>query len=239
MAEPLSDSIRIDEIVITGTRSESDARHLSQTVNVIGRGAIEEQNRLSVMPLLAEQVPGMFITSRSILGYGISGGAAGNISMRGLSGSSALIENDYGNTNGAISLFYNWGDHWINDGHMPGDSTLFHFTSNDDMYGASAWQSAELFEGNRVTIGLDFFSYGGQARNDSVNGKRFVIADKHEYEQAGMAFHLPAQAELKLSATKGFRYPTMKEMYMFPPKNPDLEPESMWNYELAQPHFLC
>ena len=51
--------------------------------------------------------------------------------------------------------------------------------------------------------------------------------------QAGLSFHLPGSIELKASAGKGFRYPTIREMYMFPPKNPDLRPESMWNYELA------
>ena len=39
--------------------------------------------------------------------------------------------------------------------------------------------------------------------------------------------------ELKASASKGFRYPILREMYMFPPQNPDLKPESMWNYEIA------
>ena len=38
---------------------------------------------------------------------------------------------------------------------------------------------------------------------------------------------------MKASASKGFRYPILREMYMFPPQNPDLQPESMWNYELA------
>lgn len=51
--------------------------------------------------------------------------------------------------------------------------------------------------------------------------------------QAGLAFHLPNAVELKASASKGFRYPILREMYMFPPQNPDLQPESMWNYELA------
>src|SRR5699024_11375352 len=51
--------------------------------------------------------------------------------------------------------------------------------------------------------------------------------------QAGLAFHLPHAIELKASASKGFRYPILREMYMFPPQNPDLQPESMWNYEIA------
>lgn len=51
--------------------------------------------------------------------------------------------------------------------------------------------------------------------------------------QAGLSFHLPHAIELKASASKGFRYPTIREMYMFPPQNPDLKPERMWNYEIA------
>ena len=51
--------------------------------------------------------------------------------------------------------------------------------------------------------------------------------------QAGLAFHLPHDAELKVSTSKGFRYPILREMYMFPPQNPNLKPESMWNYEIA------
>ena len=34
-------------------------------------------------------------------------------------------------------------------------------------------------------------------------------------------------------ASKGFRYPTIREMYMFRPANPDLKPERLWSYELS------
>ena len=39
--------------------------------------------------------------------------------------------------------------------------------------------------------------------------------------------------EIKLMASKGFRNPTMKEMYLYPPSNEELEPERMWTYELS------
>ena len=51
--------------------------------------------------------------------------------------------------------------------------------------------------------------------------------------QAGLAFHMPGRGELKVMASKGFRNPTIREMYMFPPQNPDLEPERLWSYELS------
>lgn len=39
--------------------------------------------------------------------------------------------------------------------------------------------------------------------------------------------------ELKATVAKGFRNPTLREMYMFPPQNPDLQPERVVNYEIA------
>ena len=433
----------IQEVVITGTRAATDVRHLSQTVNVVDRAAIEETNRTSLLPLLTEQVPGLFITQRGYAGYGVSGGAAGNISMRGMSGSAArmlilidghpnyagiyghpiadsyqslmtervevlrgpasllygsdamagvinivtkkpqdgthayvhagygsfntaesefsvntrqgklsavasgsynrtdghrdrmnfeqfggyakigydisknwnasanvditrfkasqpgsvdnpyfdsdqditrgttalVIDNNYDKTSGTVSLFYNWGEHWINDGYGPNDPDAskrnprpFRFISHDKMWGASAWQSASLFEGNRLTLGVDYYIYGGKANNHFVEGEQagsdVLQVDAKEGEiagyaemrqmigdwltlnaglrvdhhskagtelvpQAGAAFHLPANAEVKLSAGKGFRYPIIREMYMYPPKNDALKAESLWNYELA------
>lgn len=172
---------------------------------------------------------------------------------------------------------HNWGDHWINDGYTanPDDKNNpkpYRFDSHDDMMGISWYQSAQLFTGNRLTAGVDYYRFGGKAQNRYVegerNGEREHIVDKVQHEiagyidfrqdishwltldagiridhhshigtewipQAGLSFHLPGSIELKASAGKGFRYPTIREMYMFPPKNPDLRPESMWNYELA------
>ena len=438
----LIDAIQIHEVVVTGTRNETDIRHLPMTISVIDRKQIEQSMQPSILPILTQQVPGLFITARGIMGYGVSGGAAGGMSLRGIGsgsgrlmvlidghpqymglmghpiadayqslmaervevlrgpasvlyGSNAMggvinivtrqlheegvktnlnlgygsfntlqsevtnrirkggftslisgsynrtdghrrnmgfeqyggyaklgyefspywnirgdvnvthfnasqpgevtdpmidadqsitrgmtsvaVENRYERTSGAVSFFYNWGDHWINDGYTanPDDKNNpkpYRFDSHDDMMGISWYQSAQLFTGNRLTAGVDYYRFGGKAQNRYVegerNGEREHLVDKVQHEiagyidfrqdishwltldagiridhhshigtewipQAGLSFHLPGSIELKASAGKGFRYPTIREMYMFPPKNPDLRPESMWNYELA------
>lgn len=433
-------TLTIDEVVVTGTRHQTDVRHLSQTVSVVNRNKLERAMQPSLLPVLTEQIPGLFVTSRGVMGYGVSGGAAGGISLRGLSGGNArlmvlidghpqyagifghpiadayqtlladrvevlrgpasvlygsnamggvinivtrrmhedgvrtnlhagygsygtleteltnrirkgsfssvisgsynrtdghrddmsfeqyggyaklgyeltdawsvggdvnvthfnasypgpvsaplldgdqritrgmtsfALENDYGKTSGALSFFYNWGDHWINDGYTPSageEPQDDRFNSTDNMMGLSLYQSTRFFKGNRITFGFDWFRYGGHAWSEYVSGENAGtssdIVDKHEDEvagymdfrkdfgrwltlnaglridhhsrvgtewvpQAGLAFHLPHAIELKASASKGFRYPILREMYMFPPQNPDLQPESMWNYELA------
>ena len=430
----------LSEVVVTGTRNETDIRHLPMTVSVVDRPLIEYSNVPSLLPVLTEQVPGLFITSRGIMGYGVSDGAAGTISMRGLSGGSGqvmvlidghpqymgmfghpisdayqslmaervevlrgpasvlygsnamggvvnivtrrmqqdgvrtdinagygswntvqteltnrvrykdfssivsasynrtdghradmgfeqyggyaklgydfsphwrvradvnvthfnasnpgtvsdpltdaeqsvtrgmtslAVENEYEGTSGALSVFYNWGDHHINDGYsvLAGESPLdYRFNSHDDMMGISAYQSVRMFRGNRLTVGVDWYRFGGSAWNQYVAGERrgeredIVNIAQHEVAgyvdfrqnvgtwltldagiridhhshigvewvpQAGLSFHLPLFMELKASVSKGFRYPTIREMYMFPPQNPDLMPERMWTYELS------
>lgn len=81
----------LDEVVVTGTRNETDAAQLPATVSVIDRKQIEQANTPSLLPILTEQVPGLFVSSRGIMGYGVSGGAAGEINLRGISGSSGRL----------------------------------------------------------------------------------------------------------------------------------------------------
>jgi iron complex outermembrane receptor protein len=54
--------------------------------------------------------------------------------------------------------------------------------------------------------------------------------------QAGIVIRPIETGEVKAMAGKGFRHPTMREMYLYPPSNTDLEPERLWNYELSWRH---
>lgn len=432
--------VTIEEVVVTGTRNETDVRHLPMTVSVVNREQIEYRNDPSLLPLLTEYIPGLFTTSRGLMGYGVSGGAAGGMSLRGIGGvpqeglpttgmlvlidghpqymglmghpisdayqsllaervevlrgpasvlygsnamggvinivtrkmqqdgirthanvgygsyntlqsevtnrvrkgrftsivsgsynrtdghrkdmefeqyggyakfgyeisdawnvwadvnlthfdasnpgeiSNPLLDNDqritrgmtsfalannYAKTSGTLSFFYNWGKHWINDGYnLGGDPLDYRFHSRDLMLGVSWYQSVQLFEGNRLTVGFDYFHFGGEAWNKTLAGERDTQADKTQDDvagyidfrqnlgdwltfdvglrvdhhsqvgtewvpQVGFSFHLPENSEVKLMASKGFRYPKIREMYMFRPANPDLKPERLWSYELS------
>ena len=80
-------TLTTDEVVVTGTRNETDIRHLPMTISVVDRKQLESNYQPSVLPTLTEQVPGFFTTSRGIMGYGVSTGAAGGMSLRGVGGS--------------------------------------------------------------------------------------------------------------------------------------------------------
>ena len=90
-AESLNDSLSLQEVVVTGTRHAADVRHLPMTVTVIDRKTLTEQHQTSVLPTVMQQVPGLLVTSRSLVGYGVSTGAAGGISLRGLAGGSGQM----------------------------------------------------------------------------------------------------------------------------------------------------
>ena len=74
----------LDNVVVTGTRNTADVRHLPMNISVVGREKLTENQRNNVLPTLSEQVPGLFVTARSIMGYAVSDGAAGGISLRGI-----------------------------------------------------------------------------------------------------------------------------------------------------------
>ena len=441
-AQP-TDSLLLQEVVVTGTRNATDVRHLPMTVTVINREQLTEQHQPSVLPTAMQQVPGLFVTSRSIMGYGVSTGAAGGINMRGISGGagqllvlidghpqyqgiyghpisdsyqtlmaervevlrgpasvlygsnamggvmnivtrqsrqdgvnthlnlgagsfgtiqteasnqvrsgrfsstiaaqynrtdnhrprmgfeqycgyvkmgyditdhwnayvdanvthfnasypgatdkpmyeadqwitrgvvSTAVENHYNKTNGALSFYSNFGHHKIDDGTTdPTKPTARYFRSKDALTGVSWYQSAQLFDGNRVTVGFDYqHIYGhayytsketgevmdtpnkqsGESDRDEVAvyadlrqdltswftvdaGIRFdhhSIVGTEWVPQAGIVVRPLSTAEVKAMVSKGFRNPTMREMYLYPPSNTDLEPERLWNYELSWRH---
>lgn len=74
--------------VVTGTRVAMDKDRVPAPVSVVSRERIECSDESALMPSLMEEVPGLFVTSRGVTGYGVSNGAAGGISLRGFSAGS-------------------------------------------------------------------------------------------------------------------------------------------------------
>ena len=440
-----ADSLALEEVVVTGTRNAVDVRHLPMTVSVIGRETLTEQHQTSILPTVMQQVPGLFVTSRSMMGYGVSTGAAGGINLRGITGGagqllvlidghpqyqgiyghpiadsyqtmmadrvevlrgpasvlygsnamggvinivtrsmhqdgvktsfnvgagsygtiqteasnqirsgrfsstvaaqygrtdnhrprmgfeqyggylklgydinshwntyidadithfnasypgaessplydadqwitrgvvSAALENHYNRTSGALSVYSNFGRHKIDDGTAdPSKPTQRYFRSKDALTGVSWYQSAQFFDGNRVTVGVDYMHiygkayYTSKATDEELNtpnkqsGKSYrneiagyvdirqdllpwltvdagIRVDHHSITgtewipQAGVVVRPIETGEVKAMVSKGFRNPTMREMYLYPPSNTDLEPERLWNYELSWRHRL-
>ncbi|MEA4948458.1 MAG: TonB-dependent receptor [Petrimonas sp.] len=74
---------------------------------------------------------------------------------------------------------------------------------------------------NRLTLNA-----GIRLDNHEKNGSEWI-------PQFGLSFAPAASTVVKAIISKGFRNPTIREMYMFPPQNPDLLPERLMNYEVS------
>lgn len=188
--------------------------------------------------------------------------------LRGVA--SAVIENEYKNTSGAVKFYYNFGSHYINNGYPRNSSSIkSYFHSKDQMLGFSANQSYSLFDGNKTTVGFDFLQFGGNAWNELPDFEDIPLVDIHLNNYAGYiniqqsvldkkltmnagirldhhdkngsewipqfgVSYLPTQnTTIKGIVSKGFRNPTIREMYMFQPKNSNLKPEQLMNYEIS------
>lgn len=79
-------AINLDEVVVTATKTRVNRSQVPLTVSVVTREAIESSSESALLPVLSETIPGLFVTERGITGFGVSAGAAGQISLRGIGG---------------------------------------------------------------------------------------------------------------------------------------------------------
>lgn len=77
----------IEEVVVTTSHHPIEPRLSALGAVVIDQKQLKESHRSSLLMTLAEQVPGLFVTQRGVMGCGVSTGAAGGISLRGVGGS--------------------------------------------------------------------------------------------------------------------------------------------------------
>lgn len=82
----LKDTVNIDEVVITGSRTYVNRINVPLTVSVVSKEKIEFSSESALLPVLSEQVPGLFVTERGITGFGVATGSAGQIMLRGIGG---------------------------------------------------------------------------------------------------------------------------------------------------------
>lgn len=85
-----ADSVmRLDEVVVTGTNRGVETRLLPYTVSVVGNERLESAGQTQVLSAISGMVPSLFVSERSIFGFGVSNGGSGHIKLRGVGGDRA------------------------------------------------------------------------------------------------------------------------------------------------------
>jgi len=78
-----------EQVVITANKTERERASVPMNITIISPEIITESHESNILPIISGEVPGLFITERGIAGFGLAGGSAGKISIRGVGGSDA------------------------------------------------------------------------------------------------------------------------------------------------------
>lgn len=79
----------LNEVVVTGTNNSVPRRLLPYTVSVVSNRQLEATGQTQVLSAISGMVPSLFVSQRSIFGFGVSNGGAGHIKLRGVGGDRA------------------------------------------------------------------------------------------------------------------------------------------------------
>ena len=81
----------LKEIVVVESAAKAPVPLLPLDVKIIGSETIDSSTETNLLPVLQNRIPGMFVTERGLGGYGVSGGAAGSVSIRGVGGGNKVL----------------------------------------------------------------------------------------------------------------------------------------------------
>lgn len=79
----------LDEVVVTGTNAGVPQKLLPYTVSVVDSRQLEATGQTQVLSAVSGMVPSLFVSQRSIFGFGVSNGGSGHIKLRGVGGDRA------------------------------------------------------------------------------------------------------------------------------------------------------
>lgn len=90
-SEPDDTTRVLGEVVVIEKSAKAPIPLLPLDVRVINSTTIENSTETNMLPVLQNHVPGMFVTERGLAGYGVSGGAAGSVNIRGVGGGNKVL----------------------------------------------------------------------------------------------------------------------------------------------------
>ncbi len=162
------------------------------------------------------------------------------------------LDNKFEKADGSFKFYHNFGEHILSDG----------FQSTDRNSGIMLYETFNFWNNNSLTVGTDLKQYGGTANRGLAANKLKTVNELAVYAytrqqlfnklsvnaglrlennseygnelipMVGVSYVQNNSTSFKASASKGFRSPTVMEMFLYAP-NPDLKPERVLNYELS------
>ena len=236
------DTMNLNEVVVTAPL-KTDPELIPLNVTQISSSQIEQSGESSLLPVLTAKVAGLFVTERGFAGYGVSGGSAGTVNIRGVGQGNKVLFMIDGQPQWAGVFGHSVADTYVANGierievvkgpssllygsnAMGGSINLITHTQREDgltgraraMFGSFSTQKFALSSGYKK--GKFSATLSGQL--DRSNGNR-----------AGSAFWLANEfAQLKYAASRHWSLAGMLDMTQTHADNPGTlqDPlENMW-----------
>jgi iron complex outermembrane receptor protein len=159
-----------------------------------------------------------------------------------------------------LKLHSNFGKHKFYDGWRSRDQTLgimvYHNLSPLKGNTSTIGFDIKRYGGNaeNVSNAIDFGEYyitewAPYFHCQQLMFERFIASaglrlehhNLYGYEilpKVGLVTHVTSSTSIRISAAKGFRSPSIRELHFFPPQNSDLDPERIQNYEIGFNQYL-
>lgn len=178
---------------------------------------------------------------------------AGSYARVGRGGYDWNFDNAYSRSHGYARIYGSWGKHYITDGFRSTDSIqggramqtiLLHPSLTMDLGGETNFYGGAA---RNIRQALNYGEHdlkegAGFARAQWSAGTRLLLTGGFRYHQHSLYGGLPVpefNATYRLAPrysisgglSRGFRNPTIRELYLFPVPNPLLRPEKLWNYQ--------
>lgn len=236
------DTVSLKEVVVTAPL-KTNPELLPLNVSQISQAQIEKSTETSLLPVLVAKVPGLFVSERGFAGYGVSGGSAGEVNIRGVGQGNKVLFMIDGQPQWAGVFGHSLADTYVANGVervevVKGPSSL--------LYGSNAMGgSINLVTHTQKADGLT-----GRARAmfGSFSTQKFALAsgykkgkfsatlsgqlDRSNGNRAGSAFWLANEfAQLKYAATQNWSVSGMLDMTQTHANNPGTTQsplENMW-----------
>ncbi len=77
------DTTYLKDLIVTAP-AKTDVTLSPLDVTVIDQNEMDRSTESSLLPIMVNKVPGLFVSERGFAGYGVSGGAAGTVNIRGV-----------------------------------------------------------------------------------------------------------------------------------------------------------
>lgn len=236
------DTVGLNEVVVTAPL-KTDPELIPLNVTQVTAGEIEKSGESSLLPVLVAKVPGLFVTERGFAGYGVSGGSAGEVNIRGVGQGNKVLFMIDGQPQWAGVFGHSLADTYVANGVervevVKGPSSL--------LYGSNAMGgSINLVTHTQKKDGLTgraralFGSYNTQKfalssgyKKDKFSATLSGQLDRSNGNRAGSAFWLANEfAQLKYAASHRWSVAGMLDMTQTHANNPGTVQsplENMW-----------